>query len=189
MPTKAFFLDRDGVINKEVGNLSRVQDFKMYPFAPEAIQKIHQAGYLAIIITNQPMVAKGFMTEKEVEGIHEKLQTDLAAHGQKIDAIYYCPHHPEKGFEGEVPELKISCNCRKPKTGMIGKAQQDFNIDLVASFFIGDTTTDAKTAQNLGIPFVGVKTGYGMKDDKYPLEKEFPIQKDLLGAIDFLLKS
>jgi len=185
--TKAVFLDRDGVINEEVDQLSRIQDFKLYAFAATAIKKIHNAGYLVIVVTNQPMIAKGFILEKDVIEIHRRMQATLQREGAVINAIYYCPHHPEKGFVGEVPELKIVCNCRKPGIGMIQKAVEDFNIDLKKSFFIGDSSTDAKTAENAGIAFIGVKTGYGLTDGQYQISKKIPLCENILQAVDFLL--
>ncbi len=184
---KAIFLDRDGVINKEVDQLSKIEDFKLYDFSARAIKKINNSEYLTIIITNQPMIAKGFMQEKDLFLIHKKMETELSFKGAKIDAIYYCPHHPEKGFPGEVPELKIECDCRKPKIGLIKKAVKDFNLDLNKCFFIGDSTADAKTAENAKIKFVGVKTGYGCKDDIHKISKKFLLYKNLLKAIENII--
>lgn len=184
---KAVFLDRDGVINKKVDQLSRIEDFKLYNFSARAIKKINNSEYLTIIITNQPMIAKGFMQEKDLFLIHKKMETELSFKGAKIDAIYYCPHHPEKGFLGEVPELKIECDCRKPKIGLIKKAVKDFNLDLSKCFFIGDSTIDAKTAENAKIRFIGVKTGYNCQDNKYKINKKFPIFKNLLKAIENII--
>lgn len=184
---KAIFLDRDGVINEYIGELAKEKDFKLYGVAPEAIKKINGFGYLAIVITNQPGIAKGFLSEKELLRIHKKMETELGAPGVKLDKIYYCPHHPEKGFKGEILELKIICNCRKPEIGMITKAVKDFNIDLNKSFFIGDSTADAKAAETAGVKFIGVKTGLGVKDGKYPLTKKFPLYKDLLEAVNAII--
>jgi mannose-1-phosphate guanylyltransferase / phosphomannomutase len=180
---KAIFLDRDGTINEEVDQLSSIKDFKIYDFAIDAIKKINDSDYLAIIITNQPMIAKGFMSEKELGDIHKKLETELGKRGAKIDAVYYCPHHPDKGFEGEIPELKIDCNCRKPKTGLIDKAVSDFNLDLSQSFFIGDSSCDAKTAENANINFIGVETGYACQDGKHQINQKIPLYKNLLEAL------
>ncbi|KKQ68425.1 MAG: hypothetical protein A2626_00680 [Candidatus Nealsonbacteria bacterium RIFCSPHIGHO2_01_FULL_38_55] len=183
----AIFLDRDGVINQEIGQLSKIEDLKIYDFASEAIKKINDSDYLAIIITNQPMIAKGFMTEADLNKIHKKMETELGRNGAKIDAIYYCPHHPEKGFSGEIPELKIKCDCRKPNTGLIQKAVLDFNLDLNKCFFIGDSSGDAKTAENAKINFIGVKTGYSCHDGKYQINQEIPLYENLLEAIKTIL--
>lgn len=185
---KAIFLDRDGVINKYVSHLARAKDFELYSFAKKAVKKINDSEYLAIIITNQPMVAKGFLSENDLCEIHKKMETELGKEGAKIDAIYHCPHHPEKGFLNEVAKLKIKCSCRKPKVGLIKKAARDFNIDLGKSFFIGDSSTDAKTAENAKVKFLGVKTGYGLNDNRYKINKNFPIYRDLLEAVQTILK-
>jgi histidinol-phosphate phosphatase family protein len=178
---RAVFLDRDGVINEEVDQLSRVANLKIYSFSAKAIKKINDLGYLAIIITNQPMIAKGFMTEKDLDEIHKKLETELGKEGAKIDAIYYCPHHPEKGFPGEVRELKIKCNCRKPKIGLFLKAKRDFNIDLKKSFCIGDQTMDILAGKRAGCKTILVKTGYGGKDRKFNVKPDFVV-KNLFQA-------
>ena len=110
----------------------------------EAIKKINASGYLAIVVTNQPVIARGEVTFKELEEIHNKMETELGLRGAYLDAIYYCPHHPHKGYDGEVPELKIECDCRKPKPGMLLKAAIDYNIDLSQSYMIGDGENDIK---------------------------------------------
>ena len=129
-PQKAVFLDRDGTINKYVGFLRNVDEFELMPGVAEAIRKINNSGYLAIVVTNQPVIARGEVTVPELQLIHNKMETLLGAEGAYLDAIYYCPHHPHKGYEGEIPELKIDCDCRKPKPGMLIRAAEDFNIDL-----------------------------------------------------------
>jgi histidinol-phosphate phosphatase family protein len=178
---RAVFLDRDGVINEEVDQLSNVEDLKIYSFSAKAIKKINDLGYLVIIITNQPMIAKGFMTEKDLDEIHKKLETELGKKGAKIDAIYYCPHHPEKGFPGEVRELKIKCNCRKPKIGLFLRAKRDFKIDLKKSFCIGDQTMDILAGKRAGCKTILVKTGYGGKDRKFGVKPDFVV-KNLFQA-------
>jgi len=181
---KAVFLDRDGVLNEEVDQLSRREDFRLFTWTAEAIKRINNADYLAIVVTNQPMVAKGFLSETELGEIHKQLETELASHGAKLDAIYYCPHHPEKGFAGEIPELKITCDCRKPNSGLIKRAVDDFNVDVQNSLLIGDSSVDAKTAERAHLPFVGVKTGYGCTDNTYTISHPFPIYNNLLEAVE-----
>lgn len=109
-----------------------------------AIRKINESGYLAVVVTNQPVIARGEVSFEELEEIHNKMETLLGKEGAYLDAIYYCPHHPHKGYEGERPELKIECDCRKPKPGMLFKAAEDFNIDLSQSWMIGDGENDVK---------------------------------------------
>lgn len=141
---KAVFLDRDGTINKYVGFLRNIEDFELIDGVAEAIRRINEAGYLAIVVTNQPVIARGEVTVKELDEIHKKMETLLGAEGAYLDAIYYCPHHPHKGYEGEISELKIDCECRKPKPGMLLRAAIDFNIDLAQSWMIGDGENDIK---------------------------------------------
>jgi len=149
-PQKAIFLDRDGTINKYVGFLRIIDDFELIPGVAEAIKTINNSGYLAIVITNQPVIARGEVTVSELQEIHNKMETLLGAGGAYLDAIYYCPHHPHKGYEGEIPELKFDCDCRKPKPGMLLRAAQDFNIDLSASWMIGDGENDIKAGKAAG---------------------------------------
>lgn len=127
---KAIFLDRDGTINKYVGFLRDIDEFELLDGVADAIQEINASGYLAIVSTNQPVIARGEVSFDELEMIHNKMETLLGQKGAYLDAIYFCPHHPHKGYEGERPELKFDCECRKPKPGMLLKAAQEFNIDL-----------------------------------------------------------
>ena len=147
---KAVFLDRDGTINKYVGFLRNIDEFELLPGVAEAIKKINESGYLAIVVTNQPVIARGEVTIPELQLIHNKMETLLGAEGAYLDAIYYCPHHPHKGYEGEVTELKIDCECRKPKPGMLIKAAEDFNIVLENSWMIGDGENDVRAGKAAG---------------------------------------
>ncbi len=147
---KAIFLDRDGTINKYVGFLRNIDEFELIPGVAEAIRKTNESGYLAIVVTNQPVIARGEVTVPELQLIHNKMETLLGAEGAYLDAIYYCPHHPHKGYEGEVPELKIDCECRKPKPGMLLKAAEDFNISLEDSWMIGDGENDVRAGKAAG---------------------------------------
>ncbi|HCJ08356.1 MAG TPA: D,D-heptose 1,7-bisphosphate phosphatase, partial [Lachnospiraceae bacterium] len=147
---KAIFLDRDGTINKYVGFLRDINDFELLPGAAEAIKKINASGYLAIVVTNQPVIARGEVTFDQLQEIHNKMETLLGQEGAYLDGIYFCPHHPDKGFEGEVPELKIDCDCRKPKPGMLFKAAEDFNIDLSQSWMVGDGKNDVLAGKSAG---------------------------------------
>lgn len=155
---KAVFLDRDGTINKYVGFLRNIDDFELISGVAEAIRKINESGYLAIVVTNQPVIARGEVTVEQLQLIHNKMETLLGAEGAYLDAIYYCPHHPHKGYKGEVPELKIYCECRKPKPGMLIKAAEDFNIDLCQSWMIGDGENDLKAGKATGCRTVLIGT-------------------------------
>lgn len=139
---KAIFLDRDGTINKYVGFLRNIDDFELIDGVADAIRKINASGYLAVVVTNQPVIARGEVTVPQLQEIHNRMETLLGLEGAYLDAVYYCPHHPHKGYEGEIPELKIDCDCRKPKPGMLLKAAEDFNIDLSQSYMIGDGEND-----------------------------------------------
>lgn len=147
---KAVFLDRDGTINKYVGFLRNINDFELINGVSEAIKRINASGYLAIVITNQPVIARGEVTYEELNEIHNKMETLLGNHGAYLDSIYYCPHHPDSGFDGEIKELKIDCDCRKPKPGLLLKAAEELNIDLSKSWMIGDSKNDIMAGKNAG---------------------------------------
>ena len=147
---KAIFLDRDGTINKYVGFLTKSEQFELLPGVAEAIKLINKSGYLAIVVTNQPVIARGDCTWEELQQIHDKMETELGKEGAFLDAIYICPHHKDKGFEGERPEYKFDCECRKPKPGLLLQAAKDFNIDLSQSIMIGDSENDFKAGVNAG---------------------------------------
>ena len=148
---KAVFLDRDGSINKYVGFLTKPEQFELNPGVAEAIKKINKSGYLAIVATNQPVIARGDCTWEELQQIHDKMETELGKEAAFVDAIYICPHHKDKGFEGERPEYKFDCDCRKPKPGLLQQAAKDFNIDLSQSIMIGDSESDINAGCNAGI--------------------------------------
>lgn len=141
---KAVFLDRDGTINKYKGFLRNIDDFELIDGITDAVKKINASGYLCIVITNQPVIARGEVSIMQLEEMHKKLETKLGLEGAYIDALYYCPHHPHKGYKGEVSELKVECDCRKPKPGMLIKAAKAFHIDLSKSYMIGDNENDVK---------------------------------------------
>ena len=147
---KAIFLDRDGTINKYVGFLRNIDDFELIDGVAEAIRQINESGYLAIVVTNQPVIARGEVSWEELNEIHKKMATLLGKKGAYVDGIYICPHHPDKGFEGERPEYKIDCDCRKPKPGLLLNAAKDFNIDLSQSIMIGDSDRDVEAGINAG---------------------------------------
>lgn len=147
---KAIFLDRDGTINKYVGFLKEPEEFELIAGVAEAIKKINHSGYLCIVISNQPVIARGDCSFEVLQAIHDKMETLLGKEGAFVDAIYYCPHHPDKGFEGERPEYKLDCNCRKPKPGLLLQAAKDWNIDLSQSYMIGDSERDLEAGRNAG---------------------------------------
>ncbi len=147
---KAVFLDRDGTLNKYVGFLRNINDFELIPGVTDAVKKINSSGYLAVVVTNQPVIARGEVTFPQLQDIHNKMETLLGFEGAYLDGIYFCPHHPHCGYKGEIKELKFDCDCRKPKPGMLLKAAEDFNIDLSQSWMIGDGEHDVKAGKNAG---------------------------------------
>ena len=173
---KAVFLDRDGVINKYVGFLRNIDDFELLDGVSKAIRKIHDSGYLAIVVTNQPVIARGEVSFAELAEIHNKMETLLGEDGAYLDAIYFCPHHPDKGFDGEIPELKFDCDCRKPKPGMLIKAAKKFNIDLTKSWMVGDSDSDIMAGKNAGCSTVLI----GESDENM-------CASNLLEAVDYII--
>lgn len=184
---RAIFLDRDGTMNVSKGFISNADDLELIPGTIEAIKAINKSGALAIVITNQPVIARGECSFEELHNIHNKLKTLLGEKGAFVDDIFYCPHHPDKGFEGEVPELKFDCECRKPKTGMIDEAVKKYNIDLSKSYMVGDSTMDLELARNAGVKSVLVDTGFAGNDGKYDRICDIEA-KDLLDAIEKIIK-
>lgn len=171
---KAIFLDRDGTINKMVGFVTKPEQFELIEGTAEAIKAINKSGYLAIVVTNQPVIARGDCTFEELQTIHDKMETELGKAGAFVDAIYVCPHHTDKGFEGERPEYKCNCDCRKPKPGLLLQAAKDFNIDLSESYMIGDSHRDVEAGEN-----AGVKKSIKVEENK---------ENGLLNCIKRLLK-
>lgn len=147
---KAVFLDRDGTINKTSGFLTDINDFELIEGAAEAIKQINKSGYLAVVVTNQPVIARGDCSFEQLQEIHNKMETLLGKEGAFIDGLFLCPHHTDKGFEGERIEYKLDCECRKPKAGLFVQAQKALNIDLSQSYMVGDSAIDIKAAENAG---------------------------------------
>jgi len=163
--TRAIFLDRDGTILKLNGYITNAAKIEFFPWTFEAIRKINTAGYLCIIITNQPAIAQGRMTRQELEDIHMVLyQLARAQGGAEIDAFYYCPHHPEKGWPGEIDYLKIQCACRKPRPGMIINAGMEYNIDLSQSWMIGDSDCDIVAGKAAGCKTMQITKEHNLLD-------------------------
>lgn len=154
---RAVFLDRDGTINTEVGYLNHPDQVELMPRAGAAIKLLNEAGFKAVVITNQAGIAKGLVREDILPAIHQRLTQLLAQEGAALDAFYYCPHHPE----GVVEQYRIACDCRKPLPGMLLQAAEEFNIELSASYVIGDKSCDMELARNAGAKAVMVLTGYG----------------------------
>lgn len=182
-PRPAVFLDRDGVIVEEVGEAYDPLSLRLLPGAAQAIRKLNKAGYLTIMVTNQPGIAKGFLTEADVDLAQAHIETLLGAEGAFLDAYFQCPHHPQKGFAGERPELKIACVCRKPGVGMIEQARALYSIDMKNSWLVGDRTVDLQTARNVELKSVMVRTGFGGKDGLFDDRADI-VADDLAAAVD-----
>lgn len=181
LKNKAVFLDRDGTINREVDVLRYIKQLRILPGVDRAIKLINKLGFLAIVVTNQPVIARGWRTEKEVDEIHAVLISRLAKKGAKIDAIFYCPHHPNANLK----KYRVHCRCRKPNAGMIMKAAKKFGINLRKSFMIGDMTQDILSGKRAGAKTILLKTGFAGKDKKYKAKPNF-IAKDLKEAAQII---
>lgn len=184
---KAIFLDRDGTINKLNSFIYKEEDFEFEEGSIDAIKAINNSKYLAIVITNQPVVARGLCLPEDVDNIHKKMKTLLGMEGAYLDAIYYCPHHPDKGYPEENKLYKIDCDCRKPKIEMIKKAQERFNLDLSQSYIVGDSSVDMEMGKRAGLKKVLVLTGLAGKDGKYKFKEDI-LAINIKDAIYKILK-
>jgi D,D-heptose 1,7-bisphosphate phosphatase len=183
----AVFLDRDGTINAEIGFLTKPEQLELLPGAAEAVRLIKEAGYRVVVTTNQPVIARGECTTAELLRIHDKLEMELSRAGAFLDGIYHCPHHPDKGFAGERTELKMDCECRKPGHGMLLQAAGELNLDLAASWMIGDRTGDIQAGANAGVRTILVRTGEGGRDGRHSAQPDWVVD-DLLAAARFLVE-
>ena len=183
----AIFLDRDGTLNLEVGHLKKAEDLVLLPGAAEAVSRINQSGSLAVCITNQPVLARGDVDQAGLQAIHARLEALLGQGHAYLDAIYTCPHHPDRGFPGEVPELKMDCLCRKPEPGLILQASRELAIDPARSWMVGDSSSDIKAGQAAGLSTILVRTGLAGRDGKYKVKPDYTVP-DLPAAIDWCLQ-
>jgi D-glycero-D-manno-heptose 1,7-bisphosphate phosphatase len=163
MKRRAVFIDRDGTISEEVGYVNHPSRYRVFPYAAEAIRRLNEANWLAILVTNQAGVARGYFTEDVIGAVHSLLGQELARGGAHLDAIYYCPHHPSVG----EPPYRFDCDCRKPRPGLIRRAADEFDIDLAASWMVGDRYGDTELARNAGTRAALVLSGYGRGEWEY----------------------
>lgn len=178
----AVFLDRDGTINEEVGYLDSLEKLRIFPVAFDAVRMINEAGIRVVVVTNQSGVARGFFDEVFVKGVHEYMDTAFKDRGARIDRFYYCPHHPTEG----LGKYRVSCGCRKPEPGMLLRAVSELDIDLSASYVVGDTTRDMELADRASATGVLVRTGYGREVN--PSETGAAhIAEDILDAAYWIL--
>jgi D-glycero-D-manno-heptose 1,7-bisphosphate phosphatase len=153
----AIFMDRDGTICDEVGYVNHASRSRLLPKSVEAIRLVNQAGYLAIVATNQSGVARGLFDEALVETVHRQLAASVEAGGGRLDALYYCPHHPREG----QPPYRMECDCRKPRPGMLLRAAGEHGVDMARSWMVGDSLVDLEAGAAAGVGVVHVLTGYG----------------------------
>ena len=154
---RAVFIDRDGTISEEVGYINHPSRFRVFPYAAAAIKHLNDAGWLAIVVTNQAGVARGYFSEDMIQTVHAEMTKELENGGARLDAVYYCAHHPSVG----EPPYRFDCDCRKPKPGLISRAARDFDIDLAGSWMVGDRYSDVELARNAGVQSMLVLSGYG----------------------------
>ncbi len=185
-PQRAVFLDRDGTLNVEHGLIRRAEDLEVFSFAGSAIRRLNEAEWRTVLVSNQPIIARGEVTEAQLRRIHARLETEIGRDHAYLDRIYVCPHHPDRGFPGERTELKIQCDCRKPEPGLIFQAQRDLNIDLARSWYVGDSTPDLGAAEKAGVSSILVETGHGGLDRRHPYEARFTVA-NVSEAVTFIL--
>lgn len=184
-PRAAVFLDRDGVLNVEHDGVLEPAAMQLLPGSAEGVRKLNKAGLATVVVTNQPYISHGKLSEEGLDAIHASMERELARDHAFVDAIYYCPHHPHSGYEGERKELKIECECRKPKPGMLLRAARDLHLDLSRSWMIGDRTADIEAARRAGVTSVLVRSGHGGRDNVSPAKPDF-IFSDLEEAANFI---
>lgn len=185
-PQPIVFLDRDGTINREVDHLRQPEQLELLPGVAEAIRRLNRSEYRCCVVTNQPVIARGEASFDDLRAIHARLDSLLGRAGAYLDRVYVCPHHPDRGFEGERVELKTDCDCRKPATGMIERAASDFNMDRGRSWLVGDRSADIETARRAGLRSVLVQTGYAGRDGRYPAMADHVVA-DLPAAVELIL--
>lgn len=184
-PQRAVFLDRDGTLNIPNGHIATPEALRLFDGVGKAIARLNRAEYRCVLITNQPVLARGEVTAQGLEAIHAKLETELGRSAAFLDATYVCPHYPEAGFPGEVPELKIACDCRKPAPGLLQRAITDLSIDPAQSWMIGDSEADVGAARAAGVSSIFVRTG-GFDSANFVVRPDVEVE-DLAAAVNFIL--
>ena len=184
---RAVFLDRDGTLIEEVGYLDRVDRVELYPWSIDAVRLLNRAGLRVVVATNQSGIARGFFTEAIVDDVHEHISSLLAEGGARIDAYYYCPHHPE----GHVDGYTQACDCRKPARGLVDRAARELGVDPLRSFVVGDRWLDVQLARAVGARGVLVRTGYGQAEEARPLPDVAAdaVADNLMGATSWILRN
>ncbi len=185
----AIFMDRDGTISHEVGYVNHPSRFRVFPFSIDAVRLVNRRGFLAVLVTNQAGVARGYFPESLIAEVHGGLRAAMEAGGARFDGIYYCPHHPSVG----APPYRMDCDCRKPRPGLLRRAAAELEIDLARSYVIGDRHGDLQLAWNVGAKGVLVKTGYGLGELTYHApswpRKPDLVAEHLLEAVERILSA
>jgi len=186
---KTVFIDRDGTLNKEVNYLSDPSQIQLLPGVTDGIKKLNMYNIVVVVVTNQPVVARGLATIQDVKLINDTLVTMLNKKHAYINAVYFCPHHPERDHP-DIPALaikyRIECECRKPKVAMLRKAIEDFDINLDSAYIVGDRMGDIKAGKNLGITTILVETGFAGRDNTYPIMPDYTTH-DFSHAVDIII--
>jgi D-glycero-D-manno-heptose 1,7-bisphosphate phosphatase len=184
---RAVFIDRDGTISEEVGYINHPSRFRLFPYSASAIKLLNENGWLAIVVTNQAGVARGYFSEDMIQTVHAAMRKELEDGGAKLDAVYYCSHHPSVG----EPPYRFDCDCRKPKPGLIARAATDFNIDLSKSWMVGDRYSDIELARNAGVKSMFVMSGYGRGEWEHQRqtwnEQPDEVAENLLEAVRLIV--
>jgi D-glycero-D-manno-heptose 1,7-bisphosphate phosphatase len=188
MKRPAVFIDRDGTISEEVGYVNHPSRYRVFPYAAEAVKLLNDAGRLAVLVTNQAGVARGYFAEELITEVHAALARELERGGARLDAVYYCPHHPTVG----EPPYRLDCDCRKPRPGLIRRAAEELNVDLARSWMVGDRYGDIELARNAGLRSAFVLSGYGRGEWEYqrarwPHQPDL-VAEDLVGAVREILR-
>jgi D-glycero-D-manno-heptose 1,7-bisphosphate phosphatase len=188
MTNHAIFLDRDGTLNVDDGHITGPDQFRLYDFAAEAVRLINQSGRMAVVLTNQSGIARDYLTEATLLEIHDLMEEELRSQGARIDAIYYCAHHPDYGS----PPYRLDCDCRKPKPGLVQRAARDLDLDLRGCYVIGDRYRDIAAGHAAGARGVMVMTGLGREEyeadrEHWPRQPDY-IAEDLLEAVKWILR-
>jgi D-glycero-D-manno-heptose 1,7-bisphosphate phosphatase len=187
MSRPAVFMDRDGTVCEEVGYVNHVSRSRLLPRSAEAVRLVNEAGFFAVLVTNQSGVARGLFDEALVRAVHEQLAQSLASAGARLDAFYFCPHHPREGH----PPYRVECECRKPLPGMLTRAAREHDLDLGASWMVGDSLVDLEAGAAAGASTVHVLTGYGrglveLQPQRFKVQATHTAP-DLLDAVRFIL--
>jgi histidinol-phosphate phosphatase family protein len=181
------FLDRDGTLNVEKGHLRTPEELEIFPEAAPALRLLRQSGFSLVVLTNQPVIARNEATEADVAAIHRRLEWELGKEGAYLDAIYVCPHHPDRGFPRERAELKMHCDCRKPGIGLFEQACRDLPVDVAKSWMVGDQARDIEMALRAGLRSVLIKAGGAGGEGQFTAAADHVVD-DLAAASGVILQ-